>query len=361
MNSNRPAHWPPPFTDDPSDLQQQARDHQRIKAAEARANDPASNTALEVMQYNIHLCQDSVMGKVPGMTTTFQDSERLRVITDLVLQQKPALVGFSEAWAKGTKDYLINRLSAVYPHHAWDGVSDATFTGVVPGLTEIADWLKSNIIGKTQFVMGSGLILFSQHPIVSSKCIHFKDLVGEDQLSQKGFLLARISIGSQTITVCQAHLQADATVLTSPKACVEARASNIKQVLDEIATIPRDEPVLLLGDLNVIGEDAQQKPTAEYQSLREKMGQAGLGDAYRVVHGTSGPGYSYDAISNKLIGKFAPRDTTEKIQQRLDYMFSRGFHVREMSVPGNFIYASGQESLDLSDHYPLRGLFWLPK
>jgi endonuclease/exonuclease/phosphatase family metal-dependent hydrolase len=293
-------------------------------------------TTLNALQYNTHLFLNTVVGLAPSQL--YRDAERLDKIVADVRTLDPDIVGFSEVWANSSKDRFIEGLASQYPYHAWDE-------------------------NKNPYQLGSGLLLFSRYPIAKHTFTPFTRLVWEDAFSQKGFLLAEIAVGSRTILVAHTHIQADAGSDPSYAECIKARASNLQQVQAGIAAYPISLPVILLGDLNIVGEDASGKVTGEYRSLCGTLETVGLADAYRALdpNPVSAPGYTYDAVANKLIARFAPADTQKGLEQRIDYIFSRGLTPDEADVPTTFTFESPDGVMDLSDHYPLRGRFSFPE
>lgn len=86
-----------------------------------------------------------------------------------------------------------------------------------------------------------------------------------------------------------------------------------------------------------------------------------MSDAFRTLNpnAKSAPGYTYDAVNNKLIARFTPPDATNKVRSRLDYIFMRGLTPKTVVIPNNFKFDSpdGNKGIDLSDRYPLDGEF----
>ena len=120
-----------------------------------------------------------------------------------------------------------------------------------------------------------------------------------------------------------------------------------------------------MGDLNVIAETTSGQPCPEYKSLLAYFHSFSVTDVYRTLHpdASEDPGYSYDAVANRLIAIFAPPDTGQGLRQRLDYMFAAGLTtVRSEPLNTTYQYQDPQtgEAMDLSDHYPLLSSFTVP-
>lgn len=138
----------------------------------------------------------------------------------------PAIVGFSAVWANSSKQGFISGVPSQLPDCAWDE-------------------------NKNPLKMGSGVFLLSRFPL-SDIFTKYEKLVGWDSVSQKGFLLATVEIEAQKLLI--AHTQADDG--GAADAGQEARKSNILELQSGISKAADiSTPVILLGDLNIIGED----------------------------------------------------------------------------------------------------------
>jgi endonuclease/exonuclease/phosphatase family metal-dependent hydrolase len=268
---------------------------------------------VRALQYNTHLFLNSGLGFNGCLC---QDSVRLEVMKERILGGEYDIVGLTEVWANSSKRRLAAGLASKYPHGAWDGNRDI-------------------------FEVGSGLLLLSRLPVYKTSFTRYRHLAGADALSQKGFLFATID---DTLIV-HTHMQSG----ESP-ADVAARRSNIQELTEALAAQPYNMPILLIGDLNVVGE------TAEYAFLTEKMNRLGFTDTYRALR-PSEPGYTYDAVTSKMIHLFNAEDVEGRVQQRLEYLFVREMTPAAADVDHSFMYASPRGDMDLSDHYPLEAAF----
>ncbi|MBE5228999.1 MAG: endonuclease/exonuclease/phosphatase family protein [Microcystis aeruginosa PMC 728.11] len=292
------------------------------------------NATLHFLGYNTHLFLKTAPGLVPNQI--YYDNERLNGIITEVKKLSPDIVGLSEVWANSSKEQFIKGLKELFPYSAWDQ-------------------------NKNPLQIGSGLLLLSRFPLLNIQFTPYNQLVGFDRLSQKGFILATIEVEGQKVLIAHTHTQAD-----NDGTAIEARKSNLLQLQSGISnSADFSTPAILLGDLNIIGEDSSGSPTEEYQFLLDTLKLLQMTDSYRTVHpsATSELGYTYDAVNNKLIAIFAPNDTTKKLRQRIDYMFVRRILPKSVTVPNSyfaFLPPDGKGVTDLSDHYPLYGSFLLP-
>lgn len=281
-----------------------------------------------IISYNTHLFLD-ILGNLYG-PLLHQDKERLREIILRIGASLPDVVGLSEVWADSTKDAIIDAVKPSLPYSYYGHTSEVQ--------------------------LGSGLLLLSRHPLSGCTYTPYRDLVGVDALTGKGYYTARATVptpaGPASVFLLLSHTQADAT----PEA-VQARARNIQQLTAAVARLPGDGTVVLMGDLNISAEENGME-TDEYAALRTAMQQHGLQDVCRMLYPSAAthPMYTYDPTRNKLAQHFAPQD---RVPQRLDYVFARGLGVdpaatTEFSTLTDWTYRDSQlGDTDLSDHYPL--------
>jgi len=292
-----------------------------------------SGIDIHFLSYNTHLFLDTL---VKGDSSQgYHDSTRLDNIINLLKLTTPDIIGFSEVWANSSKYRFIDALKSQLPYSAWDQNTHS-------------------------LQIGSGLLLLSRFPLSKVSFIPYANLTGLDRLSQKGFILANVEVGSQKLLIAHTHTQAG-----DNSDAINARTSNLNQLLDILSTAVESDsiPVIMLGDLNIIGENELGTPTQEYKILCNLLKGYSMFDSYRRLNpnATSDPGYTYDAVNNKLIDRFAPSDAKNKFRQRLDYMFVRGVTPVSVTVLKTFTFQTSDGTMDLSDHYPLEGHFLLPE
>ncbi len=256
----------------------------------------------------------------------------IHIITQ-VQNLNPDIVGFSEVWANSSKHRLIDGLKSQFPYSAWDHNDNS-------------------------LQIGSGLLLLSRFPLSNVLFNQYVNLSGFDRISQKGFILATAKIGEQEILIAHTHTQADEN-----NDAINNRKANLNQLFNIFCSQADSMPIILLGDLNIVGEDNSGNPTQEYTYLRLLFRNNYMSDSYRSVNTSakSDPGYTYDAVNNKLINRFDHTSAVNAIKQRLDYMFVRGLQPNSVTVLKTFTFQISDGTIDLSDHYPLYGSFNLPQ
>jgi endonuclease/exonuclease/phosphatase family metal-dependent hydrolase len=289
---------------------------------------------MRFLAYNTHLFMDTVLEL--GSNTTFEDATRKSDIIARLSTSGADVIGLSEVWANDSKQSFINGLKSIYPYALWDN--------------------NTNL-----FQVGSGLLMLSKYPLLNGAFTRFTNLAIPDSFSQKGFLTAQVKVGAVTVFLVHTHTQAD-----SSQTAIDARASNIKQIVQKVQSLYQpgpSSPLVIMGDLNIVAEDGAGNRTAEYQFLLGQFAPLGVSDLFRTLNPSapSAPGYTYDAVHNGLIAIFAPEDATNRVQQRLDYLFTGQVAPASFALlNGAFMYQSSKGAMDLSDHYPIQGDVTLP-
>lgn len=286
---------------------------------------------MNVLAYNTHLFMDTVVGLDKG--TLYQDSTRLDGIAARILSGGWDVVGLSEVWANSSKRRLMDALSPALPYSAWD--DNTNF-----------------------FQVGSGLLLLSRFPVVDHRFVEYRDLVGPDAFSQKGFVMAKLDLGGgERLAVALTHTQAG-----SSAADVRARNANLTQLAGTFVSWATPGPALLLGDLNVAAEGVDGVATPEYGALLDALLPLGMSDVYRTLHPDAAVdhGFTYDAVTDRLVAFFALEDVENQVRQRLDYVFSSGLTQSSCVVDTSYLYPDGAVQMDLSDHYPLGAVLATP-
>jgi exonuclease III len=347
-----------------------------------------SRTSLSILAYNTHLFGESLATKLISAAKKplfYQDDRRAEIIATKINSSGADIVGLVEVWDDELARKIIKEVEVVYPHH-FPERKETDF------LTKVGDF----VINLTQKrLAGNGLLLLSKHPLTDPAFSEYEDRNGDDAWSRKGILTAKadlpnLSEGGSPIKVrlFLTHTQAGET-----KVDKENREKNIRQLQGFIQPNgnfkrnDKDIPIFCIGDFNVIAEcygtgspneeckEPGQK-TSEYQQIisilqeeeieKEKVG---LTDFYRELHSNfnESPGYTYlsegENQPNKLITIFAKEDATNKVHQRLDYIFysQKGSAIKvtptEAKVLGGYTYLDGREDMNLSDHEPLWGKF----
>lgn len=278
-------------------------------------------TSVRVLQYNTHL----FVGTTLGLGPEYEDDLRIGHLITRLNDLGADIVALNEVWADASKDRIIAATRRTYPYAYYRPNDD---------LTRI----------------GSGLLLLSRHLIASTSYTEFKDLVGWDGMSHKGFYQAVVTVKRasgtyQPVFVFMSHTQSG-----NGADDAAARKKNLQQIWTAIWNAPfGPNPVLLVGEL--VGG----APTAEYFSMRSMFQPLGLTDLCRSLHpnARTNPLFSYDTKSNNLAQYFDPES---RARERLDYCFVRATGTQQaFAVTTDWRYSDPKTAgfTDLSDHYPL--------
>jgi len=226
---------------------------------------------------------------------------------------------------------------------------------------------------KVIFKLGSGLLFLSTAEVISHEFEQFKDLIGGDGMSQKGFYTLKLRFDGYAgdVYLIQTHTQAqlDGNEFAPSQVAVQ---KNLDQIVNRAKKLPKDTPLIITGDLNI----NEIKPpynrgelSDSFKLLKQKFTALELKDAFREFNPEikANPGYTYDwkllgdvppDVENPLIKRFAPIDITNRLEQRLDYTWvSNHFKINNAEAYYNakYRYRSPEYGGDtpLSDHYPL--------
>ncbi len=223
-------------------------------------------------------------------------------------------------------------------------------------------------------VLHSGLALMSKHPMTDLHRVHYETCAGNcplasespDCLASKGFIATTVVKDGFAIRVYDTHTQAG-----YGEDYVKARGPQIVQLAKDIAASRAahpDQMILVMGDMNIIGEDAAGHNTTEYNFLRDQFGALGGHDAARhaaniSIYGDPNLGHTLTSF-NELAIHFDPPHN-----ERLDYVWYfpsldgkvrlQPTYVERLLLRGASRTEADLTSDELSDHYPIEASFQL--
>ncbi len=274
------------------------------------------------------------------------DSDRARDhLINVLRERKPDVVGLSEVWTSDDRDRIVEELESIYPHHL-DGPHDP---------------LLETPLGDVEF-FGGGLLLLSRHPIVASEGSVYRQCSGDDCLTNKGVLHARISPRGHPcdVDVFLSHTQAPHPTVGGTTAGARVAVEAQIRHLGAFIAACRDAvaPAVLMGDLNVdwfahrdlydllistLGFPVDLAPTVNF-----------LGAARPTATSESDNG----TISSFHSGR-AARPSNDPARfgptaERLDYVLSFPGLLYEQHVEqSQVVIEQWEPGRDLSDHYGL--------
>lgn len=282
----------------------------------------SSGVRLKVGTYNTHLFVGTPVALKPGMTK--EDEARRQAIADRINASDRDIVGLTEVWDSTSSDPFESHCHDKYPFSFW---ADRSL------ISEAYE-------GKG---IGCGLHLLSKYPLLDQQFVPYRTLSGEDAMSDKGIAACVVSAPGGMVRLLLTHTQA-----WPSEEALRARADNLRQLSELVATYQPDLPGVIMGDLNVAGA------SQEYQSLVAAL--PGCIDAYASAR-PGDPGYTSE-YENSLNRYFDPK-LKPGGDERLDYIFCSGAGARATAaqVIKDYRLPSG---LELSDHYPLFADLELP-
>ncbi|MEU6082627.1 sphingomyelin phosphodiesterase [Streptomyces sp. NPDC047108] len=190
-----------------------------------------------------------------------------------------------------------------------------------------------------------GVAIVSRWPITKRIQYIYDEACGTDSLSQKGFAYARLNVGGSPVHVLGTHLQADDSMCSDGEAA-EIRTSQLKELRSFVdgLNIPRHEPVLFAGDMNV------NRYGSEYGGM--------LGTLDAEAPAYDGHPYTMDPVKNGV----ARERYAGEPQAWLDYILYDRRHARPDGWRNTGLTPAsppweldGDTYQDYSDHYPIQG------
>lgn len=269
----------------------------------------------------------------------YKGTEREKAISRLIQgirQEAPDVVGLCEVFGNDERASIVARLQDIYGFHLQG-----------PDEDDVEE--------------DGGLLLLSRHPIVAHHQTIYRQCAGEDCLSNKGVLHARIVVPNHPAPydLFLTHLQNPSPDLPVPdsgpgKTPVDKLFLQLRHLHAFIQANGHPErPALLMGDLNIDGQDVDSN---SYQALRTILGDPA--DLW-LTSGEGGQGFTFDEHNSfPASADPLPVDSPRRHQagERLDYFFSwaattRLWHpVHTRTAIVNWQSSPGR---DMSDHYGL--------
>ncbi len=171
-----------------------------------------------------------------------KDHERVQKIADTILSMEnpPEVLTFQEMWSNQKRDLFYTKVKAKYPYHFEDPHNHP-------------------------LTIGSGLAIYSKHPIEKTHLERFTHYRGDELFANKGFLIAKIVKDLKPMYIITTHLQAGAAPYDkcfSPYAhltTTEIRFEQLKQIQKALEKFAHDDglqkvdeiPIFFTGDLNI--------------------------------------------------------------------------------------------------------------
>lgn len=188
---------------------------------------------------------------------------------------------------------------------------------------------------------GDGLNTLSDYPVLNVDRHAWNHCTGADCLTPKGFYFSQLHLNDElVIDFYNVHCNAG-----SSDASLEARRNNIAQLCSYIQQHSANNPVVIMGDFN-------SRYTRQGDTIAALL-DLGFKDAWiELVRGGLVPGISADKLEN------CEPDRTNPNCERVDKFFYRSSNevaitADKYKVDDGRFYYNGNDTLQLSDHWPL--------
>ncbi|WP_022885597.1 endonuclease/exonuclease/phosphatase family protein [Glaciibacter superstes] len=269
----------------------------------------------------------------------------LGAVISRLRERMPDVVGLSEMWTAGDRNRVKNELRDLYPY-------------VIDGPHEPIELVVTDVE-----LMGGGLLLLSRHRIVEGAGTVYRHCSGDDCLSNKGALHARIQrTGSPcAVDVFLTHTQAAAPTVagtvagarTAVRAQVRHLAAFIRARRDVVA------PAILFGDFNI--DSFVHADLYDYlvQSLGYPADLVPVTDARGAQH-PSGTSESDDGTISSFHPAHPGRPVDDPARfgdtvERLDYLFDfPGALFTQHVERADVVIEQWSPGRDMSDHYGIQ-------
>ncbi|KAL1919509.1 uncharacterized protein VTP21DRAFT_2202 [Calcarisporiella thermophila] len=186
-----------------------------------------------------------------------------------------------------------------------------------------------------------GVFIASKHRIVEKRQHVFAKGCGTDNTANKGFAYVRLDMGTnQPLHVIGTHTQADDGGCSGSEKSV--RATQFREIRQFVDTLPANEPVFVIGDMNV------DKSSSEYNDMLSILGAKGA-DTF------DGWPLSYDVKTNTIANERDPNGASAILDHVLIAKggVKSGSKQTVLKVKMKPYEIKGKTYDDYSDHYPI--------
>ena len=190
-----------------------------------------------------------------------------------------------------------------------------------------------------------GVVIISRYPIVRVKHYEFKASSNVDGLAAKGVLYAEIDKHGFRYHLLATHLNAFYDHRDSAKVARRWQIMELRQFYSEL-NIPRTEPVFVAGDLNIDNQTREHGVMLDLLKTVQPKIQS-------PTQSTSAQSTSAQYTINIKDNEWA-RGGLKNVW--LDYILYFKYHLKPSKAINQMIPLKWNDR-DLSDHYPVLGLF----
>lgn len=299
----------------------------------------SQNDILKVMTQNVYLLSTNLY-------PNWGQEQRADLIGAADYIRNQDVVILNEMFDNYASDRLLKNLEKEYPNQT-----------AVLGRSSGNEWDQTLGNYSSATPEDGGVSIVSKWPIVEKIQYVFEKGCGPDNLSNKGFVYTKIKKNNHFIHVIGTHLQAEDNMCgkTSPSS---VRTAQLKEIQEFIKNkhIPRDEYVLMGGDMNVNkingGDPNDVNNTSEYASMFKTLNATALSYTGYIA--------TWDATTNSIAKYNFPTAPAEY----LDYVLVDKDHGQPSTVENKVLQPKSPEWSvtswlktymynDYSDHYPV--------
>ncbi|AMG64384.1 sphingomyelin phosphodiesterase [Staphylococcus sp. HMSC73C01] len=293
------------------------------------ASERNTEDSLKITTHNVYFLPTAIY-------PNWGQSQRADLISKADYIQGQDVVILNELFDHKASNRLLTNLKSQYPYQ----------TPIVGQGTE--GWQKTSGSYRKLKKVSGGVGIVSKWPIVQQEQHIYKNGCGADSVGNKGFAYIKINKNGKYQHIIGTHLQAEDPVCMKGKdqTIRQSQMEEIKQFIKD-KNIPKDEPVYIGGDLNVI------KGSSEYQKMSDNLN-VSMPKQYE------GNAYSWDTQTNGIANYNYPKLEP----QHLDYILldrdhaqpsSWHNHTHKVKSPEWSVKSWGKTYRynDYSDHYPV--------
>ncbi|WP_061235238.1 sphingomyelin phosphodiesterase [Leptospira weilii] len=295
-------------------------------------NSISENMGIKILSHNVFLLPKML----PGWGNWGQNERAQRIVSSNYIQNQDVIV-FDEAFDTDSRKILLEGVRSEYPYQ----------TDVI-GRTK-KGWDATLGLYRFDAFTNGGVVIVSKWPIEEKIQHIFKEKgCGADFFSNKGFAYVRINKNGKKFHIIGTHVQAqDSSCANLGIVSRMNQFSEIRSFIDS-KKIPKDEMVLIAGDLNVI------KGSREYYWMLYTLNV----NNPRYV----GVPFTWDTKTNEITAFYYEKE--EPVY--LDYILVSKSHFQP-PVWQNLAYdpisaktwtVGGYTSDEFSDHYPVYGFIY---
>lgn len=263
---------------------------------------------LKILSWNTFLLPPLRLPLVGSLMNNTQQEERATEMGKLLSGFDHDVLFFQETFHQKSRTILENGLKEKFPHHVYPRKK------------------------KFGTLTGSGLAIYSRHPMEPLEEIIFKHTKGSDKLARKGAMLVEITLPSgKKVQFVNTHMQA-----WNNPAAVQVRQQQLEEIKELMARHKKTGvPQFLVGDMNINGH----RPMEFNEAIRIlSMEPAALQGELQITNG-------FDTFCYKNPGG-------EPEGEWLDHFFAEKNAALVTSRAKSFVGPLKQcDSCPLSDHY----------